>query len=210
MALKAVVFDYGNVLTAGYDAAARARLLELTGLDEAGLERYYWPRRNDYDLGILGGDSFWQSFSDDAALGLSPEIVHELALTDARMWSTWNPRMTDWQKKLKEHGIKTGILSNMGDTVLNVLCATHKWIADFDVVVWSYELKIAKPDAAIYKALLERIGTRPEETLFLDDREENIVAARALGIDGLLFTTVEQLQKDLGAKGLENELPMPL
>lgn len=209
MALKAVVFDYGNVLTAGYDPAARARLLELTGLDEAGLERYYWTRRNDYDLGLLSGDSFWQSFSDAARLALTPATVHDLAITDARMWSTWNPRMTDWQKQLKAHGFKTGILSNMGDTVLNVLCQTHQWIADFDVVVWSYELKIAKPDPAIYHAMLERIGSRPEETLFLDDREENIEAARALGMRALLFTTVEQLRADLQANGLSQDLPMP-
>jgi putative hydrolase of the HAD superfamily len=77
------------------------------------------------------------------------------------------------------------------------------------VLVWSYQLRVAKPDPAIYLYALERLGTRPAETLFLDDRQENVDAANALGMKGLIFSTVEQLRLDLVDSGLSRELPLP-
>ena len=68
---------------------------------------------------------------------------------------------------------------------------------------------MAKPDPAIYLYTLEKLGTQPAETLFIDDREVNIEAATALGMKALLFTTVDQLRADLIAQALDKELPLP-
>jgi FMN phosphatase YigB (HAD superfamily) len=57
--------------------------------------------------------------------------------------------------------------------------------------------------------VLERLGTRPEETLFIDDKAVNVEAARALGLLGVRFTTIEQLRDDLIAAGLDKDLPLP-
>ena len=75
--------------------------------------------------------------------------------------------------------------------------------------VWSYELKVAKPDPAIYKHVLDKLQVRPEEALFLDDKPVNIEAARALGMKGIVFSDVKQLRADLIAAGLDKELPLP-
>ncbi len=83
------------------------------------------------------------------------------------------------------------------------------WLPQFDALVWSYQLLMAKPDPAIYRYVLKQLGTLPEETLFIDDRAVNIDAANALGLMGLLFTTVEQLRTDLIAQGLDAVLPLP-
>jgi HAD superfamily hydrolase (TIGR01509 family) len=77
------------------------------------------------------------------------------------------------------------------------------------VLVWSYQLRVAKPDPAIYRYALERLGTRPEETLFLDDKAENVETAVAMGMKGLIFSTVEKLRADLIDSGLSKELPLP-
>ncbi len=68
---------------------------------------------------------------------------------------------------------------------------------------------MAKPDPAIYRHTLQQLGTRPEETLFLDDKIENIDAARTLGIRAIQFSTVDQLRADLVAAHLDAELPLP-
>jgi FMN phosphatase YigB (HAD superfamily) len=68
---------------------------------------------------------------------------------------------------------------------------------------------MAKPDPAIYKLALDRLGTRPEETLFIDDKQPNIDAARALGIVPILFTSVERLREQLIEEGFDKELPLP-
>jgi HAD superfamily hydrolase (TIGR01509 family) len=75
--------------------------------------------------------------------------------------------------------------------------------------VWSYQLRIAKPDPAIYLHVLKELGTRAEETLFLDDKLVNVEAARALGIQAIQFSSVEKLREDLIAAGLDGELPLP-
>ena len=209
MALRAVVFDYGMVLTGDQDPTAYAELLRITGLTRERFEPYYWADRHAYDEGKLTGLAFWQKIVRDAGLSLPPSAIDELNLWDARMWSTQNPAMIAWQLELKQRGLLTGILSNMGDYVLEHLLKEHAWIQRFDVRVWSYQLLLAKPDPAIYRYTLKALGTRPEETLFLDDKLVNVEAARALGMKSLVFSTVEQLRTDLIASGFDAELPLP-
>jgi len=125
------------------------------------------------------------------------------------MWTTENPAMLAWQLALKQRGILTAILSNMGDNVLENMQRTFDWLPRFDVLVWSYQLRMAKPDPAIYHYVLNKLGTQPAETLFLDDRPVNVEAALALGIQAILFSTVDQLRLDLVAAGLDAEIPLP-
>jgi len=117
--------------------------------------------------------------------------------------------MLAWQLKIKQRGLLTAIVSNMGDAVHEHMERELDWLSRFDVLVWSYQLRVAKPDPAIYHYALERLGTRPEETLFLDDRAENVDTAVALGMRGLVFSTVEKLRADLIDSGLSKELPLP-
>lgn len=97
----------------------------------------------------------------------------------------------------------------MGDSVLAHMEREFDWLPQFDVLVWSFQHKMAKPDPAIYKIVLDRLGTRPDETLFIDDKLANIEAARALGFIALQFSTIEKLRDDLVAAGLDKDLPLP-
>ena len=209
MSLRAVVFDYGMVLTGPQDPEARAALLRITGLPHERFEPLYWADRDAYDEGKLTGLDFWQKLIGDAGLELPPGADAELSLWDARMWTTVNPAMLAWQLELKQRGFLTAILSNMGDNVLENMQRTFDWLPRFDVLVWSYQLRMVKPDPAIYRHVLKELGTQPEETLFLDDRAVNVEAAQALGMQAILFSTVDQLRRDLVAARLDAELPLP-
>ena len=209
MALRAVVFDYGMVLSNPPSLPARDQLREVSGLTEDELERYYWKDRHAYDRGDLTGLEFWQNLVQDAGLALSKDQIQQLNRHDAKMWTTVNQEMLEWRNMLIQRGIKTAILSNMGDAVLESIKETFRWIEDFDVLIWSYQIRMAKPEPGIYEHLLEKLGTAPEETLFLDDKLENIEAARRLGIVGLQFSTVVQLRQDLISSGLDADIPLP-
>lgn len=209
MTLRGVVFDYGMVLTGMPDQAAHDAMVHMTGLTVEKFEQFYWTDRHAYDEGKLNGDTFWQKFARDAQLTLTPDEIDQLNRLDARMWTTSNPAMLAWHQQLKQHGLRTAILSNMGDSVLASIEQEFRWIHDFDVLVWSYQLGIAKPDPAIYHHTLERLGTKPEETLFIDDKRVNIEAAQALGMTGIEFTTIEKLRDQLIASGLDGALPLP-
>jgi putative hydrolase of the HAD superfamily len=197
------------VLTGPQDPDAHAALLRITGLPLDRFESLYWADRHAYDEGKLSGITFWQKLVRDAGLNLKPAVVEELSDLDARMWTTENPATLAWQEQLKQRGLLTAILSNIGDNVLASVERKFDWIHRFDVLVWSYQLHMAKPDPAIYRHTLTELGTRPEETLFLDDKLANIEAARALGIKALQFSTIERLREDLIATGLDAELPLP-
>ena len=209
MALRAVIFDYGMVLTGPPDPEARAAMVRITGLPENRFENLYWADRPAYDRGELTGIGFWQKFLRDAGLNLEPGAAEELNAWDARMWTTETPAMLAWAAQLKQRGLLTAILSNIGDSVLASVEREFDWIHRFDVLVWSYQLHLAKPDPAIFRHALRELGTRPEETLFLDDKLVNVEAARALGIKALQFSTVDRLRADLVAVGFDAALPSP-
>jgi len=209
LGLRAVIFDYGMVLTGTPDAEAHDAMVRISGLSVDQFEKFYWADRHAYDEGKLNGIAYWQKFARDAGLSLSAAEMDELNRQDARMWTTSNPTMLAWQRNLKAAGIRTAILSNMGDSVLDNIKREFRWIDDFDVLVWSYQLHIAKPDPAIYRHALQQLGTQPQETLFIDDKRINIEAAQALNIKALEFTTVKRLRQDLQAAGFNSGLPLP-
>src|SRR5271157_1370402 len=170
------------VLSGPPDPEAHAALVCISGLPLDRFEHFYWADRPAFDEGTLSGVTYWQKFVRDAGLNLAPAAIEELCQWDVRMWTTQDPAMLAWQKLLKERGLLTAILSNMGDTVLANIEREFDWLHRFDVLVWSFQLHLIKPDPAIYRFTLKELGTRPEETLFLDDRAVNVEAARALGM----------------------------
>jgi len=207
--LRAVIFDYGMVLTGPQDPESHAALLRITGLPADRFESLYWVDRHAYDEGKLTGLAFWQKLVRDAGLNLSPATIDQLNHLDARMWTTQNPVMVAWQQQLKQHGLLTAILSNMGDNVLANLQREFPWIQNFDVLIWSFQHLMAKPDPAIYRLVLEKLNVRPEESLFLDDKLVNIEAAQALGMHAIQFSTVDHLRAELIALGYDDQLPLP-
>jgi putative hydrolase of the HAD superfamily len=197
------------VLTGPPDPQAYSELVRITGLSSERLDQLYWADRHAFDEGKLNGLGFWRKVTGDAGLAFDDKTIEELSLWDARMWTTQNNAMLDWQQMLKQRGILTAILSNIGDTVLANMQRELTWLDRFDLHVWSYQLRMAKPDAAIYRHTLSQLGTEPGETLFIDDKQVNIDAANSVGMKGVLFTNVDRLRVDLVALGMAKELPMP-
>lgn len=204
-----MVFDYGMVLTGPPDPIAHAALVRITGLPADRLDSLYWADRHAYDEGKLTGLGFWLKLAREAGLNLKPAELEELNEWDARMWMTENPAMLAWQLALKQRGLLTAIVSNIGDTICEHMLCELDWLSRFDVLVWSYQIRAAKPDPAIYHYVLEKLGTQPEETLFIDDRPLNVETANAMGMKGVVFATVEKLRDDLIAGGLDEVLPLP-
>ena len=74
------------------------------------------------------------------------------------------------------------------------------WLDAFDVRVFSCDLGIVKPDARIYRSLLDRLQLAPADVLFIDDVPANIEAARTAGLHGIVFASADQLRADLAAE----------
>ncbi len=210
MALRAVIFDYGKVLSALPDAESHSNLVAATGLDDARFEDHYWAHRHAYDSGALTSVTYWEKIAAEAGFEMTAARLQTLIENDCRMWGNVNQPMVDWTQRLLEVGLRVGVLSNMGDATRDYLLKENPWLARLDHLTWSCELLMAKPDPAIYAYTLEKLQVNAEDAIFIDDIPRNIAAARALGIDGILFTDVAQLRLDLAARGLEGKIPFPV
>jgi putative hydrolase of the HAD superfamily len=206
---RAVIFDFGRVLSMQPDMEAHTALVAAAGVPDEIFEEHYWAHRHAYDAGALNGETYWQNVAKGARFTLTPERLAAFHHHDALMWANLNAPMLQWALALQKAGVKTAILSNMGDVNLAYMRKHFDWLSGFTCLTWSCELLTAKPDPAIYHHTLEKLGVTASEAIFIDDIPANIAAAHALGIDGIQFTTLEQLRRDLEARGLAGKLPLP-
>jgi putative hydrolase of the HAD superfamily len=205
MDLQAVIFDYGEVLSGPPDPQAHRNLLAIAGVEEELFEKAYWAHRLDYDADILNGQTYWQTVARDTCVSFSAKQIGQLLEQDAIMWMNLNPAMLAWIPKIKQAGFRLGILSNMGDGVLEYLRPRFPWLSQFDHLTWSCELGVVKPDPAIYLHTLKKLAVSPDRALFIDNLEKNIAGAEAVGLHAALFENADQLQKDLVRRGF----PLP-
>jgi len=91
---------------------------------------------------------------------------------------------------------KIGIISNaIGDWVSEIL--SKEDVELFDDITVSYRVGFAKPEASIYQIALKNLGVRADEAVFIDDIEYFCVAARALGMQAILYENFEQTKQEL-------------
>ncbi len=101
-------------------------------------------------------------------------------------------------KALKESGkYKIYALSNWSAETFEIAQSKFDFLNWFDGLVVSGLEKIRKPDPAFYQLLLDRYQVKPDEALFIDDNYRNILAAEALGIQSIHFTSAEELKSAL-------------
>ena len=196
-AIRAVVLDYGEVLCFTPTPEEIARMARVFQLDADRFWQIYHTSRAAYDRADLTAVDYWRQFASQAGVPLAPQSVDDLRQWDLDMWSRTNAPMLEWLEHLHSSGIKTAILSNMPTEMVTHVKNNFAWINLFDHHIFSADFRQIKPEPAIYQTCLQVIGTQPSETLFVDDREANLVTARAAGIHGLRFHSVEQLRSDL-------------
>lgn len=201
--ISAVLFDFGNVLSGPPSPAVWAQMREHSGLDESTLQREYWAYRDDYDSGALDGEGYWNRIAAGAGTRFTEETRAHLTRLDVELWTEMNLPMLAWVRRLHAAGVRTGILSNMPSPMAEGICGKFDWIGDFHHAVWSHALKMRKPEPEIYAAAVEGLGVPANEILFLDDREDNIQAAEALGMQGLVYTTHAAFEEEMERRGYQ-------
>jgi len=115
---------------------------------------------------------------------------------------TPNPAAIEVLAKAKAAGAGLLLLSNTDPERFGFVRRTFPALGIFDGYVLSYELKLLKPDPAIYLAAARRAGCEPGECVFIDDMEENVAGARAAGLAGVHYTPEIDLEAELAGLGL--------
>jgi putative hydrolase of the HAD superfamily len=195
--INTMIFDFGYVLSLPPQPSDYQRLAALAGIDGMAFDEIYWGNRTDYDRGTIDGPTYWRRLAKAAGTELTPAQIDSLIANDIAIWMRANPVMMEWVRALKRGGLKIAILSNMPIEISRYMRQYAPWFRDFNYVCFSAEVQLAKPGAAIYHACLKLVNSRPEECLFIDDRAENVEAARALGMHAVKFVSVHELAVDI-------------
>ncbi len=169
-----------------------AAAAEACGLTVPAFEAAFWKPRLKYDAGLLEPVEYWRTVMDAAGVPLDESRVPDLVQHEVGFWKRFDERALGWNDRLRAGGIRTGMLSNLPRVLGEELRAATGLFGHFDHLTLSYELRVAKPEAAIYRHAVEGLGVEPGEALFLDDKAVNVEGARAVGLPAELFTSWEE------------------
>jgi 2-haloacid dehalogenase len=186
------IFDVGGVLVDWDPRHLYRKVFD----DPDEMERFLaevctWEWHHEHDRGARFADTI-------PALSIAfPEHAPHIAMWETRyqeMIVDVIDGMPDLLRDLHAAGTRLLVLSNMPSEVWDPLVARFDWFELFDGAVVSGDELVVKPDPAIYRVLVERFGVDPPRTTFVDDRAENVDAARALGFDAVLFSDAPSLR----------------
>jgi len=187
MMIKCILFDLGGVLVEFSDEEYIRYLSSMSHKDiKKGRKRLeFWWRR--LYLGMIKVSFFEQNIAK--IFGIEKEQVRWIEFYEQRV--KLDKKMVALAKKLRKN-YKIAFLSDIDfshyDISLRIL--DLKW---FDYHFASCYIKLRKPDPEVYRYVLKKIGLKPGEVIFIDNRLDNVLGARSIGIRSIVFKG----QKDL-------------
>ncbi len=187
--IEAIAFDFGGVMVPFQGLDSFEQGAASLGLEEEELHEIVWGSP-DWQLALVGAITdreFWQRVGP--RLGLPSKEIDRF-VKDLFRDAAVDPCMVDLVRRLRGR-YRTGLVSNASDLLPWLLRERYGLDGVFDVEVISALVGLTKPDARIYGVLLERLGARAERTVFVDDREDNVAAAAALGMQAIRFEGYE-------------------
>jgi epoxide hydrolase-like predicted phosphatase len=207
--LKALVLDFGGVLTSSLNDAmqafADAHGIEMQHLVRAALSAYMGEDDalvTDFEMGVISEGEFAEAFA--ARLGeYSGVHIEQEGLVD-RLFEALRLEedMFELVERARNGGYQTALLSNSWGTGLY---PRSRIDALFDVVVISGEVGLRKPDPNIFTLTIEKLGRKPEECVFVDDHPGHLVAAQEAGMTTVLHRdpagTIREVEELLKLEG---------
>jgi len=200
--IRQIFFDLGKVLL-DYDLAVIGRGLEKYSPLSGGkiLEKLLaTPTERAWERGEITNEDFYHFACHQAQLNLSEDRF-------AAIWSDifWLIPSTDDLLSRLRGKLPMGLITNISPLHNTFIRKKFDVFRKFDFVIASCEVGHRKPDPRIYKIALKQTNFGAEETLFIDDRAENIEGAKALGFQTLHFQDIER-----GTQTLKTLLEFPL
>jgi epoxide hydrolase-like predicted phosphatase len=199
MTARAVVFDIGGVLELPADTRLDGRWEQRLSLAPG----EFFERLGRSGLGKAA--NLGQVSEAEFATGLAELYGLDRRTTDELLDDLWdwyvgelNTEMARYFQRLRPR-YRTAILSNAAAGGRRQEQARYGFDEMADLLVYSYEVGMEKPDRRIYLLTCQRLGVHPGEAVFLDDVEANVVAAREVGMRAVLFQTTAQAIADVEA-----------
>jgi putative hydrolase of the HAD superfamily len=155
------------------------------GIPHEQFSEVYWKRDID-------GPPYWTAVVGQQGLSLSRDQLATLIKLDCESITRPNQGAVQWAKLLRHDGFPLTLLSNMPRELSRHVTKSFPSLSTFEYLIYSCDYGSIKPELAIYRNCLELLKVAPQDILYLDDRAENVEAAARLGMNSVLFDTVER------------------
>ncbi|MBN1544294.1 HAD family phosphatase [Candidatus Woesearchaeota archaeon] len=198
--IKAIFFDLGGVLVTDLFPLMESYISGLTGVPYPKVKEVrnqYWL---DYELGRMSGVEFFQRQLSDLGVGLNAEEI----LAKSCSFIKVSEDVLDVVKDIRALGrYGVGVISNNSSEWSDYVGDDLGLDRYFDAWVISCDVHVKKPDKDIYIIAAERLGLRPIDCIFIDNKEKNVQGAEAAGMNGILFKDAELLRQKLRNSGVD-------
>ena len=198
MAIRAVVFDIGGVLEIAPDIGMMQKWEAHLHLKPGELDTRMASVWRDGSLGKCSEDHVQQSLH--GIFGMN-QIQVDAFMQD--LWEeylgTLNAPLATYFSDLRPR-YQTALLSNSFVGARAREQERYHFAEMTDLIIYSHEVGIAKPERRIFELTCEQLGMHPEEIIFLDDVEQHVLAARSIGIHAILFQETTQAIADIEAR----------
>ncbi|MFC8075068.1 HAD-IA family hydrolase [Streptomyces sp. NPDC057307] len=197
---RIVLFDLFGVIARHQRPGALAELAARCDVPTDTFAEAYWACRPPYDAGQRSASEYWtdvlrrlsRTADTEADTDADAGVIEELRLADIDSWSRVDGRMVAYVRSLRNL-VEVALLSNIPSDHADAFRAAQPWLGDLDHVAFSGKINAAKPDPAAFHHCVTAMRAAAGDFLFIDDREENVHAARAIGMHGHVFTGLDEL-----------------
>ncbi len=201
--VRAVFFDFGGVV-ARLDRELLAAFERRHGLPQGSFLRalYTIPEWKAAEVG-QGSEDAWMEAAKRKLDEFAGRVLPEIGEERTTMWRTLDEDVVRLIQRLRpRYGV--GLISNATDRLERELRHYHKIDGLFNVIVNSWRVGVAKPDARIYRLAAERMGVEPSTCVHIDDLAHNVEGARQAGFYGIHhrgdYAALEQELRSLGVE----------
>lgn len=187
--IKAIIFDWGNVLEL---VDQKGFNKEISNKYSVELERFTGveaKNRSKMDAGEIDTEEYLDNINKELGIEIDKEEYYDIFFSK---YVRQNKKLIDIIRKLKKY--KLFILSNNNPPFYRHMKEDTDFEDIFDKIVLSFKEGLKKPNREFYMKVLD--GLKPEECLFVDDREGHAEAAEKLGMKTIVYDFVEQFEEE--------------
>lgn len=193
MAIKVVIFDWGDVL--GFYDLSRFDSFLIANNCNTSTSDFFRKNKPNFDNGTLSEEQFWTKLKN---------YLHYKGTWKELATTNQNNLIINFNnlhiiKKIRKTK-KTALLSNMDPTSVAKIKKEIKLEDYFDKYYFSYEIKQQKMNKTVLKKIISEFNVKPDEVLFIDDFKANIVKATDFGFKTIHYKNEKQLEKELNKK----------
>jgi len=194
--IKWIIFDLGGIVVPETGQSINHKIAYALNLSDEKLKEIASKFHRQITAGSITLFEMYSEITKELSIPISAEYLLQEHLNEfIRLGIIHNADIVHFIETLKDE-YKVACLTNLEIEIADI-CRETGLFDYFDKAFMSTELKMLKPDLEIYSKVLEELNCFPNETIFIDDKIENVAAANKLGINGLHFSNLNQLRSDI-------------